>query len=68
MWPLSAAMMMCNILAHHNMSLLHPSVHMWSYVDNWELFGNQVSAIIQTLNTLESICDDLDLTLDCAKT
>lgn len=41
---------------------------MWSYVDNWELFGNQVSAIIQALNTLESICDDLDLTLDRAKT
>lgn len=59
---------MCNILVHRKMSLLHPSVHMWSYVDNWELFGNQVSAIIQAFNTLESICDDLDLTLDRAKT
>ena len=63
-----AAMMMCNILVHHKMAFLMPHVRMWSYVDNWELFSDSVEAIIQALDALESICDELDLTLDRAKT
>ncbi len=63
-----AAMMMCNILVHSKMALLHPSVHMWSYVDNWELYGKEVDDIVQALNSLEQTCIELDLALDRAKT
>ncbi len=63
-----AAMMLCNILVHSKMNLLHPSVHMWSYVDNWELYGRDVDEIVAALNSLEATCLELDLALDRGKT
>ena len=63
-----AAMMMCNILVHHKMAMLHPSVRMWSYVDNWELFSDSVGAIVRALDSLETLCAELDLALDRSKT
>ena len=63
-----AAMMMCNILVHLKMTLLHPSVHMWSYVDNWELFGHDVQEVIQAFEALDQICQELDLSIDRNKT
>lgn len=63
-----AAMMMCNILVHLKMSLLHPSVHMWSYVDNWELFGHQVQSVISAFESLDQICQELGLSIDRSKT
>lgn len=41
---------------------------MWSYVDNWELFGTEVAEVVNAYASLEAVCVDLDLSLDKTKT
>lgn len=63
-----AAMLLCNITLTRWLRLRHPSVRLWSYVDNLELTAPDINTAEQGLRLMTSFCDLLDLQIDQAKT
>lgn len=63
-----AGMMITNVIMHRYMELHTPSIHMMSYVDNWELHAEQVDTVVGAVYQLDRFCTLLDLQLDKEKT
>lgn len=67
--PLSVgAMLLCNIVLHTYMHQLTPTICMKSYVDNWELVGEEVSEVQDAVSAIQRFATLLDLQIDDRKT
>ena len=62
------AMLLCNITLTRWLRIRHPSVRLWSYVDNLELTAPDISTAEQGLSLMTTFCELLDLQIDQAKT
>ena len=60
-------MLITNVILHRYFQLAHPSIKLWSYVDNWEVSGHDLQAVRQALNRIEGFAGLLDLQLDQRK-
>lgn len=66
--PLSVgAMLLCNLVLHRYFTLACPSVHLWSYVDNWELIAEQVEHLQESIDTIARFASLVDIQIDQAK-
>lgn len=66
--PLSVgAMLLCNLVLHRYFTLACPSVHLWSYVDNWELIAEQLEDLVEAIDTIARFASLVDIQIDQAK-
>ena len=67
--PLSVgAMLICNIVLHRYMHRIAPQVCMQSYVDNWEILGEDVPVVQEAVASIQRFATLLDLQIDDRKT
>ena len=62
-----AAMLGLNLFCHHWLVQQHPSLTVWSYVENIELSGPSAAQVTEGMNSLAEFCQLLDLQIDGAK-
>lgn len=58
------AMLMTNIICHKWMSIKHPAVHSWSYVDNIECTTTDADEAEASLTSLQNFTDTMDVLID----
>ena len=61
------AMLAHNLVAHLFLRLRHPSVTLWSFVDNIESTAPDAQAAVQALETFHSFSDVMDVAIDKEK-
>ena len=66
--PLSVgAMLLCNLVLHRYFTYACPSVHLWSYVDNWELIADSTDKLQGSIETIARFATLMDVQIDQAK-
>ena len=66
--PLSVgAMLLCNLVLHRYVTYACPSVHLWSYVDNWELIAETIEHLQTSIDTISRFAELIDVQIDQAK-
>lgn len=62
-----SAMLLVNLTMHAYMSLAEPSIHTWSYVDNWEFTGVDALTLQSAMDRMEKFASLMDIQLDKKK-
>lgn len=66
--PLSVCgMFLVNLALHSFLDLHRPTIRMWTFVDDWQFTGPDVSSVEQGFQTIGHFTDMLDLDLDDRK-
>lgn len=66
--PLSVgAMLIVNLILHRYFTLASPSVHLWSYVDNWELIAEDTDQLQESISIIARFATLADIQIDQAK-
>lgn len=63
-----SAMILCNLLVHTYQQVSAPSVHLWSYVDNWDLLSSDVPALVDSIRRVDAFSQLLDIAVNKDKT
>ena len=61
------AMLAHNLVSHYYLKLKHPSVTLWSYVDNIESTAPEAPSALEALDTFERFSDLMDVAIDLDK-
>ena len=61
-------MFLVNLAFSYKMQSVHPNLTAWTFVDDWQLVGNETEEIIQGIETMKVFVDNLTLELDLHKT
>lgn len=66
--PLSVgAMLLTNLILHRYFTIACPSVHLWSYVDNWELIAESTEQLQDSIGIISRFATLADIQIDQAK-